>query len=83
MNPVAVKDLPPNGRSFFREKVMERRTLKFMLALSPKERAALQRLAERERLSAAAVVRRLIWREAFCDTTQLQGNCHQRAGEKS
>jgi len=43
---------------------MERRSRKFMLALSPSERTALQHLAQRERTSAAAVVRRLIWREA-------------------
>ena len=42
----------------------ERRSERFMLALSPTERRELDRLAERERLSAAAVVRRLIWREA-------------------
>ena len=44
--------------------VRERRNRKFMLALSPSERGALQRLADQERLPAAAVVRRLIWREA-------------------
>ena len=43
---------------------MERRSKKFMLALSPSERVTLQRLAECERVSAADVVRRLIWREA-------------------
>jgi hypothetical protein len=42
----------------------ERRNKKFMLALTPSERKALHRLAQHERLPAAAVVRRLIWREA-------------------
>lgn len=37
---------------------------RFGLVLSPAEKAALQRLANHERLPAAAVVRRLIWREA-------------------
>jgi hypothetical protein len=37
---------------------------RFGLVLSPTEKAALRRLAERERIPAAAVVRRLIWREA-------------------
>ena len=40
------------------------RSEKFGLVLSPMERALLRRLAEHERLPAAAVVRRLIWREA-------------------
>lgn len=42
----------------------ERRSIKFMLALSPSERTALDKLASRERLPAAAVVRRLVWNEA-------------------
>ena len=37
---------------------------RFGLVLSPAEKAMLQRLAQRERIPAAAVVRRLIWREA-------------------
>lgn len=37
---------------------------RFGLVLSPSEKVTLQRLAYRERLPAAAVVRRLIWREA-------------------
>jgi hypothetical protein len=37
---------------------------RFGLMLSPQEKVALQHLAILERLSAAAVVRRLIWREA-------------------
>lgn len=37
---------------------------RFGLVLSPAEKLALQYLAERERIPAAAVVRRLIWREA-------------------
>lgn len=40
------------------------RHLQFGLVLSDVERAALVALAEHERISAAAVVRRLIWREA-------------------
>jgi hypothetical protein len=43
---------------------VERRNMKFMVALSPSERTALRRLADHERISGAAVVRRLIWREA-------------------
>lgn len=42
----------------------ERRSHKFMVALSPTERTALQHLADRERISAAAVVRRLVWNAA-------------------
>jgi hypothetical protein len=42
----------------------ERRTKKFMLALSPSERTTLQQLADRERLSAAALLRRLVWLQA-------------------
>ena len=34
------------------------------MALSPIEKVALQRLAAQERIPLAAVVRRLIWREA-------------------
>ena len=37
---------------------------RFGLVLSPREKEALQRLAERERISSGAVVRRLIWRAA-------------------
>jgi hypothetical protein len=37
---------------------------RFGLALSPVEKALVRRLVEHERLSAAAVVRRLIWRAA-------------------
>lgn len=37
---------------------------RFGLVLSPEEKLLLQRLAERERLPIAAVVRRLIWQEA-------------------
>lgn len=37
---------------------------RFGLILSPAEKQALLRLAERERISAAAVVRRLIWNAA-------------------
>jgi hypothetical protein len=40
------------------------KSLRFGLVLSPAEKAALRSLANRERLSAAAVVRRLIWHEA-------------------
>ncbi|MBN1815429.1 MAG: hypothetical protein JXA14_26590 [Anaerolineae bacterium] len=41
-----------------------RRDQRFPVVLSKGEKAVLQRLAEAERLSSAAVVRRLIWREA-------------------
>lgn len=37
---------------------------RFGMLLSSSERAALDSLADRERISAAAVVRRLIWRRA-------------------
>ena len=37
---------------------------RFGLVLSPAEKATLHRLADRERIPAAAVVRRLIWCEA-------------------
>jgi hypothetical protein len=40
------------------------RSERFGLVLTPKEKTALQRLAERERISGAAVVRRLIWHAA-------------------
>ena len=41
-----------------------KRDLRFPILLSSEEKSALQRLAQRERIPAAAVVRRLIWREA-------------------
>jgi hypothetical protein len=45
-----------------------KRDRRLQVVLSQSERVALQRLADRERLSAAAVIRRLIWREARrCD----------------
>ena len=37
------------------------KTERFIFALTPEDKAALQHLAGRERLPAAAVVRRLIW----------------------
>lgn len=37
---------------------------RFGMLLSPSEKAALEELADRERISAAAVVRRLVWKEA-------------------
>lgn len=40
------------------------RSQRFGLVLSPTEKSALQRLAEQERIPAAAVVRRLVWHEA-------------------
>jgi hypothetical protein len=40
------------------------RTEKFTMILSLAEKAALQNLAEVERLSAAATICRLVWREA-------------------
>lgn len=42
----------------------ERRTRNFMLALTPSEREALQRLSEREGSSGADVIRRLVLAEA-------------------
>jgi hypothetical protein len=42
----------------------ERRIIKYMLALSHRERAALERLAAEERSSAAQVIRRLIYTKA-------------------
>ena len=48
-----------------------KRDRRLQVVLSQSEREALQRLADRERLSAAAVIRRLIWREARrCDLLQ-------------
>ena len=41
------------------------RSLRFGLVLSLVEKSALYSLARRERISAAAVVRRLIWQEAM------------------
>ena len=40
------------------------RSERFGLVLSEAEKTALEKLAERERLPAAAVVRRLLWAEA-------------------
>jgi hypothetical protein len=40
------------------------KTERFEFVISQAGKAVLQKLAQRERLSAAAVVRRLIWREA-------------------
>lgn len=40
------------------------KTQRFEFAISQAGKAALRKLAQSERLSAAAVVRRLIWREA-------------------
>lgn len=40
------------------------KTERFGLVLRPDEKTALEKLAEKERISAAAVIRRLIWREA-------------------
>jgi len=58
---------------------------RFGLVLSPADKAALQRLADRERLPAAAVVRRLIWEAAQsdapaqCGTVRTEGNFSQWA----
>ena len=41
-----------------------KRDQRLPVVLSQTERAALQRLADADRLSASAVIRRLIWREA-------------------
>ena len=41
-----------------------KRDQRFPVVLSKAERDALRQLADRERISSAAVVRRLIWREA-------------------
>lgn len=40
---------------------MEIKTERFNMALTPEDKAALRYLVERERMSAAAIVRRLIW----------------------
>ncbi len=42
---------------------------RFGLVLSPEEKAALQSMANRERLPAAAVVRRLIWEAMKANTS--------------
>ena len=61
------------------------KTERFGLVLSPEEKAALQRLADRERLPAAAVVRRLIWNAVTSDAPahnaplKIEGNFHQMA----
>lgn len=47
------------------------RSERFGLVLSTEERATLQALADREHLSAAAVLRRLLWREAAQQLPQL------------
>jgi hypothetical protein len=44
--------------------VMTKKSERFSLVLSSAEKWALQQLAELERIPAAAVIRRLIWREA-------------------
>jgi hypothetical protein len=51
----------------------ERRTQRFGLKLSPVERRALEQLARHERLPAAAVVRRLIWREVEAVKARIEG----------
>jgi hypothetical protein len=59
------------------------RDQRFPVVMTKRERQALDRLAEQERLSAAAVVRRLIWYEAqkrgivnaFGDHGQQQERC--------
>jgi len=43
---------------------MDKRTERFELVMTPQERAALQRLAEQKRTTAAEVLRRLLWHEA-------------------
>ncbi len=61
------------------------KTERFGLVLSPEEKAALQHLADRERLPAAAVVRRLIWDAVKGDaparvlTVRSEGNFSQMA----
>ena len=42
---------------------MPEKSERFVFVLSPDERAILSRIAELERISAGAVIRRLIWRE--------------------
>ena len=44
--------------------MVKAKTERFNMALTPEDKAQLQRLAARERLPAAAVVRRLIWAAA-------------------
>jgi len=64
---------------------MENKTERFLFALTPEDKAELQRLASRERLPAAAVIRRLIWKEAQGDApahrvpVRAEGNFSQMA----
>ncbi|MCK9598109.1 MAG: hypothetical protein M0R06_03645 [Sphaerochaeta sp.] len=61
------------------------KTERFNLALTPEDKAALQHLAGRERLPAAAVVRRLIWDAVKGDAparrapVRVEGNFGQMA----
>jgi hypothetical protein len=48
------------------------KTERFGLVLSSEEKLALQRVAERERISAAAVIRRLIWKAAQADRSNSE-----------
>ena len=43
---------------------MDKRTERFELVLTSQEKAALRRVAEQKRLTAAEVLRRLLWYEA-------------------
>jgi hypothetical protein len=58
-----------------------RRDQRFSVVMSKTERAMLQRLAQHEHIPAAAVVRRLVWREAeergLLPPTDAQGQAAQ------
>lgn len=49
------------------------KTERFNMALTPEDKATLQRLANRERLPAAAVIRRLIWDAMQAGAPAAQG----------
>ena len=60
-----------------------KRDRRFPVVLSKVERVMLHRLAQREHIPAAAVVRRLIWREArergLWPVTDRNDGCHAQA----
>ena len=63
---------------------IKRRSEKFMLALSHAERVALDRLAHHERISRAAVLRRLLWREAeICNLLPYNNKEEQQTWERN
>jgi len=59
-----------------------KRDQRFPVVLSEEERAVLQRLADEERTPAAAVVRRLIWREADQRATEQLTEDELRVAQK-